>query len=149
MTSLSRQEFGYLFLALTPISQKPGFIAKHLSLINRKTAEAIKLPKVRIYPIREGDTLVRIADRLLYSAGEAETLAGYNGLTGKFDLRQPLPVTMKLKIIPAYPKDSRDSSSINRQPSNIIASVLPKTLRSGSLSGVTTWKKPPFQVKMS
>ncbi len=149
MTSLSRQEFGYLFLALTPISQKPGFIAERLSLISKKTAETIELPKIRIYQICKGDTLVRIAERQLGSETNVETLAGYNGLEGKFDLRQPLPVKMKLKIIPAYPIDSLNSSSISRQPSNIIASVLPKTLRSGSLSGVTTWKKPPFQVRTS
>ncbi|MCK4378073.1 MAG: M48 family metalloprotease [Deltaproteobacteria bacterium] len=149
ITAISRQKFGYLFLALTGQTQKPGYISDNLSLLTRKAAEAIKLPRIEIYQVHKGDTLVRIAERLLDSAANAETLAGYNGLTGKLGLRQPLPVKMKLKIIPAYPRDSRDSSSINRQPSNIIASVLPKTLRSGSLSGVTTWKKPAFQVKTS
>ncbi len=149
ITAISRQKFGYLFLALTGQTQKPGYISDNLSLLTRKAAEEIKLPRIGIYQVHKGDTLVMIAERLLDSAANAETLAGYNGLTGKFGLRQPLPVKMKLKIIPAYPKDSRDSSSINRQPSNIIASVLPKTLRSGSLSGVATWKKPAFQVKTS
>ena len=149
MISLSRPEFGYLFLALTPVTQRPGFIPGHLILLSRKAAEAIKLPKIGIYQVHKGDTLARIAEHLLGSAANAETLAGYNGLTGKFGLRQPLPVTMKLKIIPTYPLDSLNSSSISRHPSNIIASVLPKTLRSGSSSGVTTWKKPPFQVKTS
>lgn len=149
MTSLSRQDFGYIFLALSPNSRKPGFLANHLSLISRKTAEAITLPRIKIYQVRKGDTLMRIAKHLLHAAEAAESLAGYNGLTGTFGLRQPLPATMKLKIIPAYPKDSRDSSSISRQPSSIMASVLPKTLRSGSLSGVTTWKKPLFQANSS
>jgi len=149
ITAISRQKFGYLFLALTGQTQKPGYISDNLSLLTRKAAEEIKLPRIGIYQVHKGDTLVMIAERLLDSAANAETLAGYNGLTGKFGLRQPLPVKMKLKIIPAYPKDSRDSSSINRQPSNIIASVLPKTLRSGSLSGVATWKKPALQVKTS
>lgn len=149
ITAISRQKFGYLFLALTPATQRPGFIPGHLSLLSREAAEKIKLPRIWIYQVHKGDTLARIAERQLGSVANAETLAGYNGLTGKFGLRQPLPVAMKLKIIPAYPKDSRDSSSIKRQPSSIIASVLPKTLRSGSLFGVTTWKKPLFQVKTS
>ena len=132
LTSLSRPKFGYLFLGLTPRTQKTGFINRHVSLLSKEAADAIVLPTIKIYRVRAGDTLEGVAKRFLASAEEAESLADYNGLKGKFGVRQQLPVDMQLKVIPGYPKDSRDSSSISRQPSSIMASVLPKTLRSGS-----------------
>ncbi len=132
LTSLSRPKFGYLFMGLTPRTQETGFVNRRVSLLSKKAAAAIVLPTIKIYRVRRGDTLAGIAKRFLDSTEEAEVLAGYNGLKGKFGPRQPLPVGMLLKVIPGYPKDSRDSSSISRQPSSIIASVLPKTLRSGS-----------------
>jgi hypothetical protein len=132
LTSLSQPKFGYLFLGLTPRTQKTGFINRHVSLLSKEAADAIVLPTIKIYRVRAGDTLEGVAKRFLASAEEAESLADYNGLKGKFGVRQQLPVGMQLKVIPGYPKDSRDSSSISRQPSSIMASVLPKTLRSGS-----------------
>lgn len=118
MTSLAQPDFGYLFLALSPRSQKRGFVTGHFSLLDRKTAASLALPRVTIYQVHKGDTLTEIARRLLHSAADAETLAGYNGLLGKYGLQEPLPLTLKLKIIPAYPNDSRTSSSIRRQSSN-------------------------------
>ncbi len=114
LTAISRQKFGYLFLALTDQSQKPGYISDHLILLTKKAAEAIKLPRIEIYQVHEGDTMMKIAEQRLGSATNAKTLADYNGLTGKVGLQQRLPVKMKLKIIPAYPKDFRDSAAINR-----------------------------------
>ncbi len=150
VTVFTRTEFVYLFLAPAPATRAADFLPRHLAFLTPAEAAAITLPRLRLYRVRPGDTLHRIAARQLHDRDQAAALAGYNGLSGRFGLDQQLPVNLLLKIIPDYTHEaSRDSSSRSRQPSSIIASVLPKTLRSGSCSGVTTWKNPSFQVSSS